>query len=337
VLAAAASQPARVGRTALTVTRLGFGRAPLGGLLRATSSEDAQAAVHAALAAGIRHFDVAPQYGGGLAERRLGEALREVPRERVVVSTKVGKRIELLAGDAPTQARGFEGAPPHAIRYDYSYDGALRSLDESRARLGMARIDIAFVHDVNRKYHGEAVMRRLDEALAGACRALRRLRDEGAIGAFGCALNEVDVALRFVEEADVDCIMLPQRFTLLDRSAAAALMPRCLERGVAGGVAAPFDSGILATGTAAHATYNYAPAPAAVQARVRAMEQLCARHGVPLHAAALQFPLRHAAVASVVAGMRSRDEVERNVAAMAMPLAEGFWAELEEARSAAGE
>ena len=325
----------RLGRTGVEVCRLGFGSAPLGGLLRETPETDAAAAVAAAFDAGLFHFDTAPQYGGGLAERRLGAALRDRPRASFVLSTKVGKLVRPAGPEGSAGPSPFVGAPAHEIVYDYSYDGALRSLDASLRRLGTDRVDILLIHDVNRKYHGDRVMERFAEARDGACRALRRLREEGAIRAFGPALNEVDVSLRFVRETDADCLMLPRRWTLLDRSAEAELLPLCHERGVGVLVAAPFDSGILATGAVPGATYDYRPAAPEVLGRVQGLERLCAGFGVPLRAAALQFPLRHPAVASVVAGMRSRREVEESLAAMRAPIPEEFWAALDaEARQA---
>lgn len=323
---------ARIGASGVKVRRLGFGSAPLGGLLRETPEADAIDAVHAALAAGLDYFDVAPQYGGGMAEQRLGMALRDTPRDKVVISSKVGKLIRPLPENSKAATGGFAGALAHEITYDYSYDGVFLSLEDSFRRLAVDRLDIVLVHDVNRKYHGEAVMQRLDEALSGACRALRRLRDEGSIGAYGCALNEVDVATRFVDEADVDCIMLPQKFTLLNRDAERALLPRCLEKGVKVLIAGPFDSGILATGAVTGATYNYQAASPEIMSCVRAMEVVCRDFAVPLRAAALQFPLRHPAVASVVTGMRSRAEVDDNIACMSLKLSDDFWRALDVAR-----
>ncbi|WP_460452215.1 aldo/keto reductase [Alsobacter sp. SYSU BS001988] len=317
-----------LGSRDLEVCRLGFGSAPLGGLLRATSGNDADAAVAAALAAGIFYFDTAPQYGGGLAEERLGSALKAVDRAKVVVSTKVGK---LVTRDASAGAvSGFPGAPPHRISYDYCYDGVMRSLDASLERTGLNGFDIVLVHDVNRKYHGDDVMDRLDEALRGACLALARLRDQGVIRAFGPASNELDVMQRFVQEADIDCIMLPQRFTLLDRSAGAELLPTCDARGVGVLLAAPFDSGVLATGLVEGATYNYQPVTPEVAVKVGLIERLCKRHAVPLAAAALQFGFRHPAVCSVVTGMRSADEVSRNTDLMRHPISEEFWIEMDQ-------
>jgi D-threo-aldose 1-dehydrogenase len=316
----------RLGRSRVEVCRLGFGSAPLGGLLRETREEDAHAAVAAALAAGLTYFDTAPQYGVGLAERRLGDALRGVPRDRITLSTKVGKLVRDLP--AGTGASAFVGAPAHEIAYDYSYDGTMRSLEASLSRLGTHRVDVLLVHDVNRKYHGERVHERLEEAVTGACRALARLRDEGVVGAFGPATKDLDMAEAFVERADVDCLMLPARCTLLDQTALDALFPLCEERGVSVLAAAPFDSGILATGPVPGATYDYQPASDEVLGRVRAIAEVCERHGVPLAAAALQYPLSHLVVASVVTGMRSAPEVAANLALSRAPVPEGFWNEL---------
>jgi D-threo-aldose 1-dehydrogenase len=315
----------KLGRTALQISRLGFGSAPLGGLFRETSTADATAAVEAAFAAGLCHFDVAPQYGGGLAERRLGAALSGFARQDYVVSTKIGKIVHLSA----TEPALATGAPAHQIEYDYSYNGVRRSLDSSLERLGLERVDVVFIHDVNRKYHGDRVHERLDEALSGACRALVELRDQGVIGAFGPATKDVDIAQAFVEQADIDCLMLPARCTLLDQTATATLLPRCETRGIAVLAAAPFDSGILASGAVDGATYDYVPAPASILERVKAIEARCADFRIPLAAAALQYPLRLPAVASVVTGMRSASEVRRNIDLMRIPIPPELWIALE--------
>jgi D-threo-aldose 1-dehydrogenase len=328
------TQRVPLGRSAVAVSRLGFGTAPLGGLLRATPEEDARDAVAAALTHGLRYFDTAPQYGGGLSEQRLGAALKGVSRETFVISSKIGKLIHLTPDRDPPANAGFVGAPAHEVRYDYSYDGVLRSLEASFRRLGQERIDIALIHDVNRKYHGDRVMERLDEALDGACRALRRMRDEGVIGAFGPATNEIEVSRRFVAEADVDCIMLPQKFTLIDRSAAVDLLPECIERHVGVLIAGPFDSGILASGAIPGATYNYAPATDDILRLVSAMEAVCNRYNVPLRSAALQFPFQHPAVTSVVTGMRSRAEVRTNLAAFGDQIPDAVWSEIDALRAA---
>jgi D-threo-aldose 1-dehydrogenase len=211
----------------------------------------------------------------------------------------------------------------------------MRSLEASLRRLDQRYIDIVLIHDVNRKYHGDRVMERLHEALNGACPALRRLRDEGVIRAFGPATNEIDVARRFVAEADVDCIMLPRQFTLIERAGAVDLLPECLARDVGVLIAGPFDSGILATGAVPGATYNYAPATEEMLRLVAGMERICHRHNVPLRSAALQFPYRHPAIGSVVTGMRSRAEVVDNLDSFSHAIPAAFWSEIDALRRAA--
>jgi D-threo-aldose 1-dehydrogenase len=311
-----------LGRSKVSVSRLGFGSTGLGGLFRASSDADADATIAAAWAAGLRHFDTAPQYGSGLAERRVGAGLRTRPRGEFVLSTKIGKLLRPV-DKAPDGI--FVGAPPFEVTYDSSYDGTMRSLEASLTRLGLERVDVLLIHDVNRKYHGERVTERLDEALAGACKALAKLREEGVIGAFGPALNEVDVNLAFAERADIDCIMLPARHTLLDQSAAKDLLPLCAQKKISVMIAAPFDSGILASGAVAGATYNYQPATEEILDRVAKIDRICRDHDVALAAAALQFPLRHEAVANVVTGMRTPAEVAQNLALMRAEIPDALW------------
>jgi D-threo-aldose 1-dehydrogenase len=320
-----AAEKAPLGRSGLQLSRLGFGSTSLGGLFQAVDEAEALDGVDAAWEAGLRYFDTAPQYGGGIAEQRLGAALRKRDRGEYVISSKVGKLVQPLADTAGWNPAVFRNAPPHEIAYDYSYDGVLRSLEATLRRTGLDRIDILLIHDVNRKYHGERVMERLQEALSGACVALRRLREQKVIRAFGPALNEVDISLRFLREADIDCLMLPQRWTLLDRSAGDELLPLCAERGVGVLAAAPFASGILATGPVADAMYNYAPADAEVLGRVAQLKQRCEDFAVPLAAAAVQFPLQHQAVTSVVVGMRSRAHVGRNGDLMQRHIPQPLW------------
>jgi len=295
------------------LSRLGLGTAPLGGLYEAVSDEQAQAVVDRAWALGLRFFDTAPLYGSGLAERRLGAALRGRPREELVLSTKVGR---LLRPGPP--AASFKGAPPLAPVFDFSYDGAVRSLEESLARLGLDRVDIALIHDPDDHY---------EEALAGAYVALERLRGEGIVSAIGVGMNQSALLARFARESDVDCFLLAGRYTLLDRDAQRELLPLCEERGIAVIAAGVFNSGILADGD----TFDYAPAPAAVRERVAVLREICARWHTPLAAASLQFPLRHPAVVSVLVGCRSADEVEEDARLFARELPHGLWDELDAA------
>lgn len=285
------------------MTDVGLGTAPLAGLYAPLDEETAHAVVERAWELGMRRFDTAPYYGSGLAERRLGAVLSTKPRDEFVLSTKVGR---LLRPDAA----GWDGA-----YFDFSYEAALRSLDESLARLRLDRIDVALVHDPDDQY---------EEARGGAFRALQRLRDEGVVRAIGVGMNQTVVLARFAREADPDCVLVAGRYTVLDRTAAEELLPTCQERGIdviAGGV---FNSGVLAGGT----TFDYETAPPEVVARVEQLREICARHGVPLQAVAVQFPLRHPAVAAVLVGCSTPEEVEEDVRLSTLEVPEALWSEI---------
>ncbi|HEV8503306.1 MAG TPA: aldo/keto reductase [Casimicrobiaceae bacterium] len=315
-----------IGRTRARVSQLGFGSAPFGALDSGMHAAVAVRAFATARDAGLRYFDTAPLYGYGLAERRLGACVDTVDRRELTLSTKVGRLLRpgAIAASAGVQA----GQHPFEYTYDYSYDGALRSLEFSLQRLGTNRVDIALIHDVNRRWQGERVEERYAEAMAGAYRALHELRAQGVIDAIGVGVNDWEILLRFAADGDFDCFMLAGRYTLLDHTAGARFLPECARRGISVLMAAPFNSGILATGPVPGATYFYQGADAEILARTRRIAGVCARHGVALPAAALQFPLGHPAVASVVTGMRSEDEVAQNVDHMRVPIAPDCWREL---------
>lgn len=316
----------RIGRTDLEVTVLGFGCGPIGGLFGKVPDERAYATVRAARDGGIDYFDVAPFYGIGLAEHRLGEAMRSRPRD-FVLSTKVGR---LLKPTAQPQQSMFREALPFEVVYDYSYDGVMRSVDDSCQRLGMAGADILYIHDVNRKWQGDALEARFREAMEGGYRALERLRAAGAVKAIGVGVNDPDILLRFAEAGDFDCFMLAGRYTLLEQTPLEKLFPVCGKRGISIVAAGPFNSGILATGAKPGARYFYADADAAILDKTRRIEAVCERHAVPLAAAALQFALGHPVVASVATGMVSPQEVEANLKYMAYVIPDDFWQELKQ-------
>jgi D-threo-aldose 1-dehydrogenase len=292
----------------LELGRLALGSAPLGGLYDAVDDETARAVVERAWELGIRYFDTAPYYGSGSSERRLGAVLRDRPREQFVLSTKVGRLLR------PGES-GWPGAPPLQAYFDFSYDATLRSLEESLLRLGLDRVDVALVHDPDEHY---------DEAIAGAYRALARLRDEGVVRAIGVGMNQTTLLCRFAREADPDCFLVAGRYTLLDRSAGEQLLPLCHERGIAVVAGGVFNSGVLAGGS----TYDYQSASPAVLERVAELREICARRDVPLAAVALQFPLRHPAVASILVGCRTPNEVEDDVRLCELDLPDELWSEL---------
>jgi D-threo-aldose 1-dehydrogenase len=300
----------------VTLPRLGLGTAPLGGLFSAVGEGAALELVERAWERGIRFFDTAPLYGHGLSELRLGRALADKPRDEYVVATKVGR---LLRAGAPRQSDSAiwdEQLELEPVR-DYSYDGALRSHEESLERLGLERIDVLHIHDAEVGDYPE-------QALAGAYRALDRLRADGVIDAVGAGMNVPEPFLRFAAAGDFDCFLVAGRYTLLDRGAAPELLPLCAERGIAVVVGGVLNSGVLAGGS----TFDYRPAAPEVVARVRELEAICTAHGVPLAAAALQFPLRHPAVASLLLGVRSAAELDENLDLLEIEIPDGLWAEV---------
>jgi D-threo-aldose 1-dehydrogenase len=295
-----------------------FGGAPVGGLYAPVSDEEAAGTLAASWDAGIRAFDTAPHYGAGLSERRIGAFLAGRPRDEFAVCTKVGRRLVPADGDTEG-AEGFYGTPPLTRIRDYSRDGVFRSLEESLARLGLDRVDVALVHDPD-----EVLGQAADETYP----ALAELRSQGAVAAVGAGMNSAAALAWLVERCDLDCVLVAGRYTLLDQSAAGALFPLCLRRAVAVLAGGVFNSGILA-GPGDGATYDYAPAPPAVAARARRMRGACAAHGVPLAAAALQFTLRHPAVTAAVVGARSPEEITADVSALKTHIPDALWAELE--------
>ena len=313
----------RLSRSAVAVTELTLGTAGIGNLYTPISDETASGAVQAAWDAGIRSFDTAPHYGLGLAERRLGEALRRHPRDEYTLSTKVGRILEPVenpVGD-DKEAGGFAVPATFRRRWDFSADGIRRSLEASLERLGHDRIDIALLHDPD-----DHEKQALDEAYP----ALEQLRGEGVVGAIGVGMNQSAMPARFVRETDIDVVLLAGRYTLLDQPGLDDLLPLAAERGVsvlAGGV---FNSGLLADPRPG-ATYNYTAAPAELVERALRMKEVCDKYGVSLRAAALRFPLGHPAVAGVVIGSRTADEVRDSVRQFTTPLDAGLWDDLRSA------
>ncbi|GAA1059965.1 aldo/keto reductase [Agromyces bracchium] len=305
-------------RSGAALTELGFGAAQLGNLYRPTTDDEARAAVDAAWASGIRYFDTAPHYGLGLSERRLGEALRERPRDEFVLSTKVGRLLVPSGYPEGTMDDGGFAVPATLRReWDFSRDGVRRSVEESLERLGLDRIDIAYLHDPD--HHGE-------QAHAEAIPALIELREEGVVGAVGAGMNQSAMPAEFVARHDVDVIMLAGRYTLLEQGALDDLMPLAAERGVGIVAAAVYNSGLLSRARpAADATYDYGPATAEVIARANGIADVCEEFGLTLPEAAVAFPLRHPAVVSVVVGMRTADQVVGTVDRYGAEIPEGFW------------
>ncbi|MET9593923.1 aldo/keto reductase [Streptomyces sp. NPDC006516] len=312
----------RLGHSAVEISELSFGAAAIGNLFSEVDPAQAAAAVDAAWDEGVRYFDTAPHYGLGLSERRLGEALRHRPRDSYAVSTKAGRLLDPLTADESAGLHGLSDgfAVPHTHRrrWDFSADGIRRSIEESLVRLGLDRVDVVYLHDPDE--HGEAAFRE-------GYPALEQLRAEGMVGAIGAGMNQTAMLTRFLRETDVDAVLCAGRYTLLDHSALDTLLPEAAARGrsvVVGGV---FNSGLLADPRPG-ATYDYAAAPASLLDRALRMRTVAEAHGVPLRAAALHYPLRHPAVAGVLVGTRSPDEMRDAAARLRAPVPEALWDDL---------
>ena len=315
-----------IGATDLQVTELSFGGAPLGAVGDRLTDADVRAIVERAWQGGLRYFDTAPLYGHGLSEKRLGAVLRELPRDEFVLSTKVGR---LLVPEAQGERfPGMRDAEPLAIRYDYSRDAVRRSLESSLERLGLDRVDILLCHDIDVWTHGDAQPRIFEAARNGALPALRELREQGVVRAIGLGVNEWQVCSRVLDEMDVDCFLLAGRFTLLEQEPLAEFLPQCVERQVSVIVGGPYNSGILATDDPRRATYDYKPAPEHLLRKAAAIRRLCQDHGVDPRAAALQYPLRHPAVAAVIPGVWAVREVEENLELFATDVPDALWRDL---------
>ncbi len=315
------------GRSGLEVTAMSFGAAPIGNFLKPIDEEMAKAMVDAAWDAGMRLFDTSPLYGHGLSELRLGAALRWRRRDDYVLSTKVGRLLE------PAKRETIDYAPwvdagAFKLRFDYSYDGAMRSIEDSLQRLGLERIDIALVHDCDRFNFGDELPEVFEKAMNGAAKALLRLRDEGVVKAVGLGVNEWQPCYDALQRHDLDAFLLAGRYTLLEQDSLDPFLALCAERGAGVIVGGGFNSGILATGAVPGAKYNYSPAPDDIMAKVKKIEAVCAEFDVALPAAALQFVTAHPAVPTFCAGTRTVAQLEQNVAWFEATIPGDFWAAL---------
>jgi D-threo-aldose 1-dehydrogenase len=315
----------RVGRTNLLVSALGLGTATMGGSRVRLTNDERVRLVDAAWNAGVRYVDTAPFYGVGAAERAVGDGLRDKPRDEWVLSTKVG-RLLLPRRTGGEGAADVQAAPlPFEVKYDYSYDGIMRSMENSYQRLGLANIDILFVHDIGVYTHGHSVnathMKVLRES---GYRALEELRRTGVVSAIGLGVNEKEVLIEVLGWGEWDAFLLAGRYTLLEQGPLDDLLPLCATHGTSIVVGGPLNSGILA----GRDTWNYAAAPPEIVQRVNAIRAVCDAHNVPLAAAALQFPLAHPVVAAIIPGPRSAAELGENVRLIRQPIPSALWAEL---------
>ena len=321
-----ASLPANtIGRTSLEATILGLGTAPLAGNMEHVSDADARAAMQTAYDGGVRFFDAAPFYGYGKAERRLGDFLRGVDPASYTLSTKAGRLLRPLR-DPRDPDDPWQQSLPFQVEWNYGYDGIMRSYEDSLQRLGLARIDIILLHDLGRETHTDPDVHAemFKTAMDGAVRALAELKANGDIKAAGLGVNDADSCRDALTHADWDCFLLAGRYTLLEQDPLDDLLPQCVERGTSLIIGGPYNSGLLAGGD----TWNYHPAPQPQRDRARQLGEVCAAHGVDLKAAALQFPLAHPAVATIIPGARNQTEMAENLALIQAPIPAALWSDL---------
>ncbi|MGF6637879.1 D-threo-aldose 1-dehydrogenase [Paraburkholderia sp. MM5496-R1] len=299
---------------------MGFGGAPLGNLFSVVPDQLAEETIRAAWESGVRYFDTAPFYGTGLSERRLGQILREMPRDDLILSTKVG-RLLVRDDSVPSMRHGYVNGLPFRVEYDYSSDGAYRSIEDSLKRLGVDRIDAVYIHDIAEDTHGSDWERQYRIAIDGAARALSDMRAQGMIQSWGLGVNRVEPCVRALTDSDPDIFLLAGRYTLLDTTALKSLIPACIQCDAKLVIGGPYNSGLLAGGT----TFEYSTAPREMVEMASRMAARCAEFGVSLKAAALQFCSAPGPVCAVIAGARNPGEVHENVKEMSVHIPSGLW------------
>ncbi len=320
----------KLGRIDINITEMSFGAAPMGNIFNRISEEDCRNMMDVAWQSGIRAYDTAPMYGHGLSEARVGENLRWKDRDEYVLITKVGRTLRPKKRSAIDFTPWVDGLP-FEMQFDYSYDGVMRSFEDSNQRLGLERIDVALIHDIDVFTHGEQQQKiYFKQAMDGAYKALENLRQHGHVSAIGVGINEADIMHTAFLHGDFDGCLLAGRYTLLEQGGLHDLLPLCHQRNAFVLVGGGFNSGILATGAVKGAKYNYAPAPQHIMDRVAKIEKVCAAYNIPLPAAALQFVVAHPVVPSFVAGVRTPEQLQQNIDWMNMDIPTAFWATLKD-------
>lgn len=321
-----------LGRTSLTIDTLGFGCAPIGNLYKQMDDKSATQLLTSALHSGFKYFDTAPHYGQGLSERRVGDVLRLHKNQDYILSTKVGRLLK-PSGYAKVR-HGFHSPMPFDFYYDYSYDGIMRSFEDSIQRMGIDKIDIVYMHDIGRFTHGAENDQLFPIAMIGGYKALDELRSQGVIKAIGLGVNEYEVCEAAMEYGNWDCFLLAGRYSLLEQQSLSTFFPKCEKHGASVIIGGPYNSGILATGTKTvnKPYYNYEHAPQHIIEKVKRIETICAQYNVELAAAALQFSLGHPAVCSVIPGIGSADRVDQTLSLFRQFIPNGFWTTLKDER-----
>lgn len=323
----------QIGNTSLNVSTLGFGAASMGNLYQAVSDKEAQVALDVAIDLGLKLFDTSPRYGAGLSERRVGDALRPLSKDQYVLSTKVGRILKPdTKADINQLRHGFITPMPFDAHYDYTYDGIIRSFEDSQQRLGLAEIDILLVHDIGVDTHGDKDKFYFNQLKSSGYKALEELRASGQIKAVGLGVNETKICERVMDIGQFDCFLLAGRYSLLEQQPLKSFLPKCLEHGASIILGGPYNSGILATGVNGNAIphYNYEQAPQHIIDKVAKIEKVCAAFNVTLAAAALQFPLGHSTVSSVIPGLGSASRVEKTIELFYEAIPSEFWQSLKD-------
>lgn len=323
----------QIGKTSLNVATLGFGAASMGNLFQAVSDKESQITLNAAINSGMNLFDTSPRYGAGLSERRVGDALRSLPKDQYVLSTKVGRVLKPdVTANINKLRHGFLTPMPFDAHYDYTYDGIIRSFEDSQQRLGLAEIDILLVHDLGAYTHGKDDRHYFKQFEISGYKALEELRKNGLIKAVGLGVNEVDICERVMNIGQFDCFLLAGRYSLLEQSPLHQFIPKCEAHGASIILGGPYNSGILATGVRGKTVpyYDYEPAPQSIIDKVSKIETVCDEYQVTLAAAALQFPLGHPTVASVIPGLGSSKRVEQTLDLFSENIPSEFWQQLKD-------
>jgi D-threo-aldose 1-dehydrogenase len=321
-----------LGRSGVAVTQLGQGCASIGSLFHKVPEADAHAVIGAAWDAGIRYFDTAPWYGRGLSELRVGAGLRYRPRDEYLLSTKIGRWLKPQAPGSDTDLGPWEAPLAFDVVFDYSYDGIMRSYEQSQLRLGLPSYDFAVIHDLDEWYHlpETKIQAYIDQLVTSGWRAIEELKRAGLLKAIGAGVNLPGTITRFMDHMELDFFLIAMRYTLLDQVLLDGEMAAAAEQGIGFVIGSPYQSGILATGVRDGAKLDYGDPSDTQIEKIRAIEVVCERHDVPLAAAALQFPLGHPNVAAVIPGARTAQQVERNVAAFERPIPSDLWTELKQ-------
>lgn len=317
----------KFGRTDLSVSALSFGAAPIGNIFREISEETSDSMINHAYESGINYYDTAPMYGHGLSELRLGHSLRWKERDSIVMSSKVG-RVLTAAKKQNINYAPWVNAGRFTMNFDYSYDGTIRSIEDSLQRLNLEQIEIVFIHDIDVFTHGNQQPSMFNQAMDGAWKALESLRQQGLVKAIGVGVNEWEVCQAALEQRDFDCFLLAGRYTLLEQESLKTFLPMCEARNVAVVIGGGFNSGILATGAIEGAKYNYTKAPQQIMDKVTKMEAICADYDIPLPAAAMQFITAHPAIPSLTVGTRTTEQLQKNIDWFSHPIPAEFWSRL---------